>query len=799
MSLLYSNNSRAQIFEISGKVVDSISKIPLPFVNIVVNSSKTGSTSDIDGKFSIKSAEPINYLKLSYVGYFPQVFKVDKSTATIFLTSKNIDLSEITILPGINPALRIIENAIKNKEKNNPQNLSSFSYQSYNKMVFTADLKDLNIDSIKNSKDTVSKRLIEFLETHDIMLIESVSKRLFLNPNFNKEKVIGSRISGFSNPSFTLLASQLQSFSFYSDLIKISDKNYLNPIANGSANKYNFLLQDTIYQGNDTVFIISYQSQKNKNFDALKGLLYINTNGYALQNVIAEPEDPYNGTTMKIQQIYELIDGKYWFPTQQNADLKFNNLMIGKYRMVGIGRTSITDIKVNIPLSKKDFDRLEFQIDNNATGQDSNFWEKNRTDSLTKKNVDTYKLIDSIGKEGKLDQKVKGLEALITGKIPYHFLDLDLAEFISVNKYEGLRLGIDAQTNSKICERISVGGAFAYGFKDKQVKYGSRLSILLNKAHELNCTFAYANDVEECGSLSFYYDNKIPFQQKQQSETYRKLLINRMYKYEKYSFTTDFRIMQYANVSLSLCNRTIQEFKPLKYAFSPEPVRVIKDNYLLTEIGLNFKFAYREKYMENFRSTISLGTKYPVFLGQVIKGFNNLYNGEIEYTKYNAKLIYTFTTKTFGKSFINLQAGYISQAVPYSLLYTIPSSYSSFSVFSANSFATMRMNEFSCDKFVSAHFYQDFGKLLLKTKYFQPDIVFSTSAIIGNATNTRNLVNANFSVPDNTYLESGILFNSLIKSTISGIGLGCFYRYGYYHLPKFKDNFTYTLSITFTL
>jgi hypothetical protein len=43
------------------------------------------------------------------------------------------------------------------------------------------------------------------------------------------------------------------------------------------------------------------------------------------------------------------------------------------------------------------------------------------------------------------------------------------------------------------------------------------------------------------------------------------------------------------------------------------------------------------------------------------------------------------------------------------------------------------------------------------------------------------------------------MINSLIRSGISGIGLGAFYRYGPYQLPKAIDNWAFKLTIGFVL
>ena len=68
----------------------------------------------------------------------------------------------------------------------------------------------------------------QFFNKQHLFLMESVSERKFLYPGNNKEKVLASRISGLKDPLFILLATQIQSFSFYNEIIKIGKKNYIN-------------------------------------------------------------------------------------------------------------------------------------------------------------------------------------------------------------------------------------------------------------------------------------------------------------------------------------------------------------------------------------------------------------------------------------------------------------------------------------------------------------------------------------------------------------------------------------------
>ena len=104
----------AQPFEITGIITDSETKEPLPFVNIVINNSNHGGISDINGKFSLKSNSEIYFLRVSYVGYFSDTILLNKGQTFVELEMRKnaVELNEVVILPGENPAHRIIDSAI---------------------------------------------------------------------------------------------------------------------------------------------------------------------------------------------------------------------------------------------------------------------------------------------------------------------------------------------------------------------------------------------------------------------------------------------------------------------------------------------------------------------------------------------------------------------------------------------------------------------------------------------------------------------------------------------------------------
>ncbi len=818
---------------VKGKITDAQSGEALAFVNIVYDAKGHGLTSGIDGKFSI-DRQKIEFLQFSYVGYLPQkkiLSEFDNSALIIIkLQSKPIDIQEIVVVPGENPAHRIIKEVLKNRDMNNPEKMSSFTCFSYDKMVFTLDPESVrrNDSIFKQKKDSLlkfrndsllksGKTLAEiaqmdtmnrtkkninsfsgFADFQHLFLMETITERKFRYPDQKKENILATRVSGLKNPTFTLLASQLQSFSFYNELITISEKTYLNPISSGSTRKYLFIVEDTVFtEIGDTVFVISFRPKKNTTFNGLKGILNINTHGYAIQSVKAEPFDSRTLTDIKIQQKYELIEGRQWFPVELNTDIIFKSVSVSisgsMGSVVGIGKSYISDIVLNPELKRNEFSHIELEMDSKATALENKLWQKYRIDSLNLKEINTYRVIDSLGKAAHFDNKLKIIEILSKGYIPYHFLNFDYNHFVSYNKFEGLRLGVGAETNEKLLSWFYVGGYAAYGFSDKTPKYGLSSGLrFLRTSADINFRFAYQKDVFESGGYSFFEDKN-----RFSSEIIRKYLISDMFDCEQIETSLSFRTLHYFRVKLFARNGINKINNALVYTDFENNQTI--QNFKFTEAGINFRFAYHEKFMKSLFGLTSLGTKYPVLYFNFAQGFNNL-GGRFEYKKIMVKLSQNFITKIFGKTKLTLTSGYIIGELPSINLFGGHGSYYRFSIESENSFNTMRINEFLSDRYVAFYFKQEFGNALYKHKKSQARLVFVTNATYGQLSQSKIRQNYGFKTLEKGYFESGILLNNLyLVNKLIGFGVGGFYRYGTYRLPRNIDNFAFKITFKFNL
>lgn len=811
-------------FIVAGRVVDSRTRESLAFVNIVLNNSNTGGTTDIDGKFTIRSLKPVQSMKLTYVGYEPLLLYPGNRTTGLILqmTQKEIDLKEVEILPGINPAHRIIRNVIENRDINDPEKVSTFSYTAYDKTVFTVDMDttlkndfsalvdtsvmqnmglgitlSMKADSVKmdsSMKDSTTRLIEKLISNQYLFLMENVTKRKFMAPGRNYNKVIATKMSGFKDPILVFLATQIQSFSFYKPFISIMMKDYVNPIGSGSFSKYFFKIEDTTYTGKDTVYILSFRPRKGTNFDGLKGIVSINTHHWAIQNVTAEPYPNTGGFMIRIHQLYELIDGVQWFPVQLNTDVAFNNMRIGKYKAVGSGRSYIRDIVLNPDLVRSEFNHLDVEVDKDATARDEPFWNRYRVDSLTRKDRMTYKVLDSVGEANNFDKMARTLQTLLTGRIPWGPIDIDLNRLLNYNTYEGLVAGAGIHTNNRLSEWFRIGGFYQYAFAVSTSKYGGDVRFLINRRHDVTLTASGFYDLIESGGVNFPGDHESIL-----SGNFRELMLKKLDRTQSLNFSVGFRALKYVLFNVGISNE-IKKTTTYDLASFEGNAVLLWDQFRFTTVTAGFKWAHGEKFIQTVNNKISLGTNYPVVWFEYTRGIKGFLDGEFDYDRFDLKIRKTFNIKYIGKLTLQLNGGYADQPIPACNLYYTPSSYRLITLYAPNSFGTMRSNEFLSSKYASLYLYHDFGYLLFKgRKWFHPEFALTQNIGFGWLDHPENYDYISIKPREMNlgFYESGLLINNLVNLKIYTIGIGAFYRWGPYSFEAVGDNFAYKISMIF--
>jgi iron complex outermembrane receptor protein len=112
LTLVFTVSLTAQEIKISGVVTDE-SKASLPGTTIIIKGSQRGTTSDIDGKYTI-SAKTGDVLQFSYVGLESKnvIVTVTGTIINITLTGSGETLQDVVVIGSRNPSRTVTESAV---------------------------------------------------------------------------------------------------------------------------------------------------------------------------------------------------------------------------------------------------------------------------------------------------------------------------------------------------------------------------------------------------------------------------------------------------------------------------------------------------------------------------------------------------------------------------------------------------------------------------------------------------------------------------------------------------------------
>lgn len=794
--LALSKTAVSQVFSLSGQVVDAKTMKALPFVNISVKGTTRGTTTDLNGRFKLSGQRKGGFLVFDYVGYEKLVFEPGRGDTVIALKPTPTKLSEVVIVPGKNPADSIMERAAANRKINNPRNYPEYAYEMYNKTRVTVD--DSAVYKLKESQDTLNQKFGKHLENHELLLTETYTHNAYKKPGRLQENIVANRVSGLKNPAFYFLTTQVQPFSFYEDHIDLGGKKHLSPLSRNADRDYLFILEDTLYRGKDTVFSIRFQPKAGKKFAALRGIVSINTNGYAVENVRAESALDEK-TPLSINQKYQNIDGR-WFPEQLNFDIEFVDLDLANAGtgLKMTGRSYIRNVVFDTSLRRRDFSAVSTRFDNGANDKSPEEWLLYRGGVLSDKEKNTYTFTDSVGEEANVDQKMKAMESIIRERVPIKFLDLDLNSIMNFNYHEGFRLGAGLYTNHKLSRFFSTGGYFAYGFRDYTTKYGGSLEFTFDQLLDIRLRTFFRNDVAAPGVSAFnrgapsLFDSDLtPF------------FYNWMNNIEEYGADFEFPVLRYGRITAFGAQRTTDFTRNYRLYEFPESGDVNRLNsYESTALGFNFRYSYAEEKAEMFHTAVTTKTPNPVFdVGYTFgaAAFPEAYSDE--YHKVRARVSHSRLSQKLRKTSFYIEGAYVSGTVPVIEQNTLRTVFEpGFWFYGRNAFQTVRFGEFFSD--FTAQFFLHHEIINFKTgsKKFSPSIVLFQAVGWGMNNNDNRPVETGrvTRTPEHGLFESGLLIENLYKSSPdsfipAGYGIGFYHRYGAYNEGPFLDNFAVKL------
>ncbi|MEY3342494.1 MAG: hypothetical protein RL090_178 [Bacteroidota bacterium] len=804
------SNAWSQNTKVSGKVQDALTNEPIPFANVAFKGTFVGTVTDINGNFSIDSDKATDSLTASFVGYKPVTLGITKGksqTVNFLLRASEIELVEVEIKAGENPANILLRKVIDNKDLNDRNKLDFFSYELYNKLEF--DLTDIPPDFkekklIKpfsfifenvDSSVTNSKPFLPFFIT------ETISDVYFRKtPKTTKEYIRASKISGLENESVTqFLGDMYQNIDIYDNYLDIFGKSFVSPISNIGLVYYKYYLTDSAFLGNQWCYKLKFKPRRKQELTFV-GECWIHDTTFAVRKIDMRIVDDANINFIKdlaVVKEYSRVDGRHWMLSREMLVVDFAATKEGM-GLIGRRSASYRGFQINTAYDERVFSGSEnIVVDDSSTQRDNEFWAQSRHDSLSAREQKIYAMVDTIKTLPAFRTYVDIITLFFTGH--YEVGKFELGPYytlFSFNEVEGARFRLGGRTGPKFSSRLRLEGYAAYGTKDEEFKYMGGFRYFLQTKPRMAIGARYKNDIVQLGqSENAFQDDNIL------SSLFRRNPADKLTKQETYRFYYEQEFFSGFSYRMSLDHGYLEPLGSLDYSYFTDPEKTtVRNSINFSEASLVLRFAYREKFVEGENGRVSLGSEYPVTRLVFTSGLKGVLESDFAYQKLVAKVDDYITLPPFGYTYYAIEAGKMWGSVPYPLLHVHQGNESYFYDYAA--FNMMNYYEFVSDQYASLFvvhhfdgFFLDKVPLLRKLKWRE---VASLRAVYGGLSDANKSILVSpdeiGSLSAKPYVETGFGIENIFKV----LRFDFMYRLSYLDNPDIaKFGIRGSLQVTF--
>jgi hypothetical protein len=710
-------------YKIHGKVFASDNKEALPFVSVVIKGTTIGAQTDFDGNFVINSPKTGDTLIAIYVGYKRMARPLNKNLndqeINFPMKTEGVALEEVVVKAGDNPAHRIIRNTVRNKDKNNKNRLDAYEYEVYNKLEF-----DLNRIPKEMREKKILKPIAFVFDNVDssfsgekpslpFFMIENLSQFYYKsNPTRKKEVVVASKITGMENSSVSqVLGDMYQNVNIYDNNILVFNKQLPSPLSENALFYYKFYLQDSAFEGNQYIYHLSFKPKRVQELSFTGNIWIADTTWGVKRLEMSLPKDANLNfiNTANIIQEFSYMDSA-WTLVKDRLVIDFapTKKAIGFY---GRKTASYKKIKLNEPKEDKFYEFADkIIVEEEATKKSDEFWAQNRHDSLTQREKKIFKMIDTIQTLPVYRTWVDIFYVLVAGYKKFNNFEIGpYTNMVSYNTIEGMRLRFGGRTSDIFSKWYELNGYVAYGLKDEKWKYalGFR-SFLSKKPYRQIVGVNYRSDNEILGQSTngFSQDNVL-------ASLFRSSPLTNL---TRVNSTAAYYEREWFPGLITKVTLVGRQFIPLgtnHYLYTQRDGTIgERESINNTEVRLNVRFAWKEKYVGEGFTRLSIGTTYPIIQVNYAKSLQNAFKGEYDYQKLVVNISDRIRiTPILGYTDFVVEGGKIWGQVAYPIMELHGGNQTY--IYDYMAFNMMKYYEFASDQFVSFSVYHHFEGLFL--------------------------------------------------------------------------------------
>lgn len=732
------NLTAQKVTIIKGRVFDAQTKEPLPFVDITLKGTYVGASTDLDGRYEIKTKNPSEIIQCSFIGYktIEQSINLEeRQQINFYLEEEGVKMESVTILAKKgryrkknNPAVDLMRKVIENRDRNRLESQEFYSYDKHEKLELdvnniTEEFKDgklmRNFDFMWDFLDTSKVNGRTYLPLYMREVLSDVHYRS--DPESKKEIRKAIQMTEFDSALdvesiSNTIDALYEDVNLYDNSIKLLDNDFLSPMAPWALNYYRFYILDTTIVNNKESIHLAF-IPRNKTFIGFTGDVYIsNDNRYTLLKAVLSITKDISMNfvrDIKIVQEFSEKDSVYFLSKDEiTLDVALSDKGMGVYS------TRINTFDNHSFAPPDDFSIFngseELVEADDAYQKGKAYWRTQRLDPLSEKQEGIYEMIDTLKTVAAYKNLVYWTKVATTGYIPAGPLDVgQISTAFSKNDVEGWRFRLGLETAYSFTKQFQVKTYLAYGTKDKTFKYRGLLHYSFNGDYRENpkqfLEVSYRHDVVFPGlKLEFIEDDNF-------LTSIRRGTANQMLFIDSYNVDF-FNEGKSGYYKVGLEHRKRQAYEGGEGGVGTLRFRATRDDQIVdipdvstTEASLAIEWSPNTTFIQGREKRKPIISDFPTVQFSYKGGFK-VAGGDYSY--HNISLLFKkrVPMSIVGRSLIEAEVGRIfGKNLPFVLLY-IPRANQAYS-FQPTSFNTMNFLEFATDKYIRfgwQHFFDGF-------------------------------------------------------------------------------------------
>lgn len=677
---------------------------PLSYASVYVKNSTHGVSADQKGYYFLELESGRHTVIFSFIGYVNQEIEVtilpkEPVRRNLSLSVETNTLLAAEVVANTRDRGEEIMSNVRDKRKYYLNRVSEYSCETYLKTSLAKELMRPNKNDLENadSLEIKGKTIDGHFKKEKLNLIETVSTTYFRSPDRYKEIVSAhhdyAERPGDGNPGRSVHMGSGMEFgkssiapvthksdnpyilfedfskadlNFYQNLVEfpaVSQKPLLSPLAANGGLSYKFDYTGSFIEEGKRVYEIDVNPLF-KSGALFKGKIFVEDSTWAVVAVdlTINPDVLIFCKEFRVIQNYMHNENDQVVPVRRELTYTIKE---GRYDILGNTRVDHHSYNFSPALNKGFFNAEIKEYTDNAFDQDSSFWADRRPLVLKEAELEFISESDSISAYYESDDYYDKLDSA------FNIIDwwTPLVGFGRKNSKKGTEFyleGLISQVNpfgiggyrhklpgyfNKEFDNdylLETEGFIDYGFRTKDVKgklgvgltyYPEKFVRTFIRAGETyNLVNNYAS-IEQTFSRSNYAKTKMA-SIAQRMEIVNGLFAELTFEYMHQSPITNVPLTQWSENLFGELNRPI-EFEP----------------YVKSEIKLEVKYRFKQKFVKRGREKMIIGSDYPEINAIYRKGLPGIFNSEVNFDYFELSMHDHWNLGQFGYSKWQVVAG----------------------------------------------------------------------------------------------------------------------------------------------